>query len=94
MPSVIIGWYTAINERYTTGHTIQYIAPKHQENHLLGIPNQRILSTASAAMSFRIRVKNSITQVNTTNNPFSRKPRIIWMSKVDRTIFFMKKLEK
>ena len=45
-------------------------------------------------MFFRIRVKNSITQVNTPNNPFSRKPRKIWMSKVDRTIFFMKKLEK
>jgi hypothetical protein len=63
------------------------------EDHLLGIPNQRILSAASAAMFFRIMVKNSITQVNTTN-PFSRKPRIIWMSKVGRTIFLMKKLEK
>jgi hypothetical protein len=31
MPSVIIRWYTAIKERYTTGHTIQYTISKHQK---------------------------------------------------------------
>ena len=87
MRSVIIDWYTTIKERYTTGHTTRHISPQTLGEPSPGCPKSRILSTASAATFFRIMVKNFITQVNTTHNPFSRKPGIIWMSKVDRTFF-------
>jgi hypothetical protein len=91
---VIICYYTKSKERFTTGQTIQYIVPKNQESRLRAIPNQRMLTSASAAMFFITITKNSIAQIHTTRNLFSSKPRIPWMSKVDRTIFFIKKLVK
>jgi hypothetical protein len=90
---VIIGWYTPSRERFTTGQTIQYIVPKYLESRLWAIPNQRMLTSALASMFFITMTKNSIAHIPTTSNQVSRKPRIVWRSKVDRTIFFIMKLE-